>query len=224
MKAKSLPIAALLIGFASSNSAAQPQDTRQAALQTDLRARQAEFHGMDRDNNGVITRAEWRGNRPSFRRYDLNRDDVLSGTEIWVDQRRGPGRGRGLDRNPLSFTDLDRNKNGVITSGEWREPVEEFRALDADGDGVLTAREYADGREVVNSPAYRSGHERGLTDGRQAGREDKTRNGGRWDLDGQRELETADAGYSEGVGPRDRYQAGYRAGFRDGYREGFGPR
>jgi hypothetical protein len=172
----------------------------------------------------VITRAEWRGGLESFRALDLNRDGVLSGNEIWVGRGRGWGRGRDFDRDRATFDDLDRNGNGVITSGEWRGSAEEFRALDTDGDGVLTPREYRDGRDLVNSPAYRAGRDRGVIDGRQAGKEDKTINGGRWDLDGQRELESADAGYTESMGPREQYQAGYRAGFRSGYREGFGPR
>ena len=223
MKAEQWLFAALLIGFASTTSAAT-QPPQQDARQADLRARQSEFRELDRDNDGVITRAEWRGDRPSFRRYDLNRDDVLSGDEIWVNRGRGRARGRDLERDWLPFAELDRNRNGVITRDEWRGPIEELRALDADGDGVLTAREYSDDRDVVNSPAYRAGRERGLVDGRQAGREDKTVNGNRWDLDGQRELESADAGYTDSVGPRAQYQAGYRAGFRAGYREGFGPR
>jgi Ca2+-binding EF-hand superfamily protein len=221
MKAGQMVFAAVLIGFASATSAAIPQ-TQQDARETDLRQRQAEFREMDRDNDGVITRAEWRGSQESFRNYDLNRDGVLSGNEIWL------GRGRGWNRNRQAerpaFADLDRNENGVITSGEWRGTPEQFRALDIDGDGVITPREYREARDVVNSPAYRAGHDRGVIDGRQAGKEDKTINGGRWDLDGQRELETADAGYTESVGPRAEYQAGYRVGFRAGYREGFGPR
>ncbi|MBA3298344.1 MAG: hypothetical protein H0U19_15570, partial [Acidobacteria bacterium] len=64
---------------------------------------------------------------------------------------------------------------------------------------------------------------RGLLEGRQAGKEDKTlRN--EWDLEGQRELEQADSGYAAQIGSRDEYQAGYRAGFRLGYKQGFGPR
>lgn len=214
--------ASVLIGFTSETSAAMP--TQQDERTTYLRQRQAEFHDMDRDNDGVITRAEWRGSGESFRNYDLNRDGVLSGNEIWVGRGRGWNRNRQGERERPAFADLDRNENGVITSGEWRGTPEAFRALDTDGDGVVTAREYREGREIVNSPAYRAGHDRGVIDGRQAGKEDKTINGGRWDLDGQRELETADAGYTEAVGPRAEYQAGYRVGFRAGYREGFGPR
>jgi Ca2+-binding EF-hand superfamily protein len=223
MKAGQVVFAAVLIGFASTTSAAVTQ-TQQDERQTDLRQRQAEFREMDRDNDGVITRAEWRGSQESFRNYDLNRDGVLSGNEIWVGRGRGWTRNRQGERERPAFADLDRNENGVITSGEWRGTTEEFRALDTDGDGVISPREYREARDVATSPAYRAGHDRGVIDGRQAGKEDKTINGGRWDLDGQRELETADAGYTENVGPRADYQAGYRVGFRAGYREGFGPR
>ena len=60
-----------------------------------------------------------------------------------------------------------------------------------------------------------------MTDGRQAGKEDRQRRD-KWDLEGQRELEQADAGYRPEVGSRAAYQSGYRTGFRTGYREGFG--
>ena len=53
-----------------------------------------------------------------------------------------------------------------------------------------------------------------------AGREDFVRNQG-WDLEGQRELEQADSGYTPQVGTLSDYQAGYREGFRNAYREGF---
>ena len=71
------------------------------------------------------------------------------------------------------------------------------------------------------SAAWRSGYARGLADGRAAGREDRERKQG-FDLDGQRELETADAGYDARDGSRADFQAGYRAAFRLAYREGYG--
>ena len=74
-----------------------------------------------------------------------------------------------------------------------------------------------------NTRAYRAGHDRGLIEGRDAGKADKGVDGGRWDLEGQRELEQADSGYTPELGARADYQAGYRTGFRRGYREGFGP-
>ena len=55
------------------------------------------------------------------------------------------------------------------------------------------------------SAAYRAGYERGRQEGIQAGREDKPRG---WDLEGQRELETADAGYQPDMGDRGRNTGG----------------
>jgi len=40
------------------------------------------FKQFDRDQNGVISRDEWRGNDQSFRTHDRNNDGVLSGSEL----------------------------------------------------------------------------------------------------------------------------------------------
>lgn len=45
-------------------------------------AAQGRFHGLDRNRDGVITRAEWRGNDTSFRQHDRNRDGVIAGAEV----------------------------------------------------------------------------------------------------------------------------------------------
>jgi hypothetical protein len=138
-----------------------------------------------------------------------------------------------------SFLRADRNHDGIISRNEWTSDPTTFTRVDINGDGVITRPEYlgegwvaesaaaptaqvqADARR--DSRAYQSGFDRGLADGRQAGKEDKElRN--QWDLEGQRELEQADAGYEAAIGARTDYQAGYRAGFRAGYRQGFGPR
>jgi Ca2+-binding EF-hand superfamily protein len=293
------------------------------------------FAGMDRNGDGVITRAEWRGNQQAFRNEDWNRDGILSGDEVrpgarrpnsWDDQPVGTsGRGwewtaerfREVDRNSDGhiernewqvsnelfarldrnrdgvvsvteftaegraersdrFATLDRNNDGRLTRDEWRGTPAVFDALDANRDSFLTRREAVgtagvrdnfasvdvngngiidrdewhwnaaafdrldanrDNRltrqEFTTSPAaafpepstretaaYRAGFDRGRSEGIQAGREDKPRG---WDLDGQRELETADSGYEPRFGSRAEYQAGYRTGFRRGYRDGFGP-
>jgi Ca2+-binding EF-hand superfamily protein len=212
-------------GFASAAQQGRPQQDRSQYDRqrwAEIRQRQTQFREMDRDDDGVVTREEWRGNREDFNRIDRNNDGVISLGEF-IDEGSTVA---GSDRRP--FNELDRNGNGVITSGEWTGRRDEFRALDTDNDGVISRQEYRQWRQssesIIESPAYRAGRERGLTDGRQAGREDRTVNGGKWDLDGQRELENADAGYSANLGPRADYQAGYRDGFRNGYREGFGPR
>lgn len=196
---------------------------------------QMRFQTMDTDNDGVITRAEWRGSDESFREHDLNHDGVLSGEEV-----SPRALNNGMDRSRREemvarFERADRNGDGQIARREWTGTTAAFKRMDDDGDGVVTRQEYlefAQNRAVgtsgtaiaTNTRAYRAGYDRGIIEGRQAGKEDKGVNGGNWDLDGQRELEQADSGYTPELGERTDYQAGYRAGFSLGYREGFGPR
>ena len=252
------------------------------------------FNGLDRDGDGVITRSEWRGNDRSFQNHDWNRDGVLSGDEVRSALVSEDARDRQSWEGPTDWTEdrfstLDRNRDGRLSASEWNADPWLFGRIDANGDRVVSRREFLgleyDTSEPWNLPgsrdteqddvpgrfeqfdrnddgvitmnewprsesafrrrdvdrsgaierdelpaagqrqgaAYQSGYERGLTDGRKAGLEDK--NGpNRWDLEGQRELEAADAGYASAMGSRQDYQAGYRAGFRVGYGEGFGPR
>jgi hypothetical protein len=92
-----------------------------------------------------------------------------------------------------------------------------------DGRVYDDGRDGRDGRTVQRSRAAQAGYDRGLSEGRQAGREDYT-NGHGWDLDGQTELERADSGYNAQLGTLGDYQNGYREGFRIAYREGFAQR
>ncbi len=172
------------------------------------------YRGMDSNRDGVVTRAEWRGNDQSFRQHDVNRDGVLAGDEL--------GSTYGDDGNGLldNFGLVDLDGNGHVTVQEWRRA---FTQLDTNRDGSLTVNELgARDRAPVVTRAFQAGRDRGVIDGRQAGREDGARR--TWDLDGQRELQQADAGYDNSLGARDQYQAGYREGFRQGYADGYGPR
>jgi len=173
---------------------------------------QMRFRTMDRNRDGVVTRAEWQGSDQSFRQQDRNGDGILSGDEVRVVQ--------GTDMvNVFALVDLD--GNGRVTAQEWRGA---FTQLDVNRDGLLTEDElWSRDTPPVLTRAFQAGRDRGLNDGRQAGREDRE-GPGAWDLEGQRELEQADAGYRSELGPRDQYQAGYREGFRQGYAEGYGPR
>jgi len=121
------------------------------------------FQGLDRDNNGVITRVEWRGNDASFANRDWNHDGVLSGDEmkpgaVRPAERRPASsrataaaptptptrRGSGTDPDGPVFARLDANHDGVLTRAEW--PDERFSRVDFNHDGVLSAYEYGVGR------------------------------------------------------------------------------
>lgn len=102
------------------------------------------FRDMDQNGDGVITRSEWRGNLQSFRTHDWNSDGVLSGEEVGADSDRRAGRRE-------QFAALDANGNGVITRNEWPRAERGFEQLDADGDGVITRREYNAGQAADGS-------------------------------------------------------------------------
>ena len=97
------------------------------------------FRGMDRNDDGVITRNEWNGNDVSFRNHDWNRDGVLSGREV------RPGASRpGSDPNPPRdrFAVLDLDHNGLIAWDEWRGTRDDFNRRDLNHDGWLSRNEF----------------------------------------------------------------------------------
>jgi len=176
------------------------------------------FSDLDVNGDGRISGTEWHGDPRLFGTIDTNRDGFLSRAELL---------GAGEDDGPTDlFASLDVNRDGLIALNEWHWSRASFDRRDRNRDGNLSRDELSSAAhpstDVQQTPAYRTGYTRGVEDGRAAGREDRTRNN--WDLDGQRELQQADAGYVPGVGPRSEYQAGYREGFTRAYREGFGPR
>jgi len=90
---------------------------------------QMRFRAMDRNGDGVVTRAEWQGSDQSFRQQDRNGDGILSGDEVRVAQ------GAGIV-DVFALVDVD--GNGKVTTQEWRRA---FTQLDVDGDGLLTEDE-----------------------------------------------------------------------------------
>jgi len=181
---------------------------------TDDDDRDDRFGDLDTNNDGRLTRGEWHGSAAVFDALDANRDAVLTRAEAVGTE------GGARDE----FRSVDVNADGAISRNEWHWNAAAFDRLDANRDGRVTRQEFDSATPTIlpqQTAAYRAGYERGHPEGVQAGREDKPRG---WDLEGQRELETADSGYQAGMGDRAEYQAGYRNGFRRGYREGFGVR
>ena len=115
---------------------------------------QTRFHGLDRNNDGVITRAEWRGNDRSFRNEDWNGDGVLSGDEIRPGARRQNwdqdwNRDGRVDNQDAQITQryrgYDMDNDGRVATNEWPGDRRLFARLDTNGDRYLTMQEYTNG-------------------------------------------------------------------------------
>jgi len=80
--------------------------------QTALAQSKTEIQQMDRNGDGVVTRAEWQGPDGAFRLHDTNKDGVLSGSEVF--DAAGGGRNQPFtDWTPRGFAELDRNSVSV---------------------------------------------------------------------------------------------------------------
>ncbi|MBA2304400.1 MAG: hypothetical protein H0W08_17450 [Acidobacteria bacterium] len=111
----------------------------------------ARVRAMDRNGDGVITPAEWRGSAESFRNRDRNRDGRLSGNEL----RAGAG---GSDEQyedyfpppeqefddwtEEGFDYLDRNRDGRLSRAEWFHDRGSFLRADRNRDNILSRAEF----------------------------------------------------------------------------------
>lgn len=128
--------AALLTDPGAARASAEPQSGQRNNMR---------FRAMDTNNDGVVTRAEWRGNDRSFRNHDWNNDGVLSGDELRV----GAARQRGGDQDDgfyewtrAGFRSVDVNRDNRITRNEWTFNPELFIRADRNRDNVLTLPEF----------------------------------------------------------------------------------
>jgi Ca2+-binding EF-hand superfamily protein len=112
------------------------------------------FAAMDANNDGRITREEWRGSDTSFKVHDWNGDGVLSGDEVRLGgaQRRTkveedfqPDRLALRDWSPSRFSSIDRNRDSRITRNEWFYDMDGFVRADRNRDNVLTRAEFLGG-------------------------------------------------------------------------------
>ena len=112
------------------------------------------FQEMDRNNDRVIARDEWRGSDQSFKVHDWNGDGKLSGEEVRVGAARDD-RASNADNfdyyqreyvfddwTDRGFRALDHNRDNRVTVDEWHFDREGFRRADHNGDGAITRAEF----------------------------------------------------------------------------------
>ena len=127
---------------------------------------QRRFRNMDRNNDGVVSRAEWRGSARSFEVHDWNNDGVISGTEM---NNAAARNGRTVEDEEFDrvddFANLDGNNNGRIDAREWHGSVAAFNRLDVNNDDRLTQAEFIG--EVATSQAAATSGQAIIVDARQ---------------------------------------------------------
>ena len=109
------------------------------------------FHGLDHNNNNVVSRTEWNGDDRSFANHDWNRDGVLSGDELIAGARRpqtaAPRTSRPhTESDEVLFARMDANRDERLSRNEWTGSASEFARLDFNKDGVLSPYEFGVGR------------------------------------------------------------------------------
>jgi Ca2+-binding EF-hand superfamily protein len=129
---------------------------------------QMRFQGMDRNHDGMITRAEWNGSDRSFRSQDWNGDGMLSGDEVRPGAKRQTGWNQDWNHDGIvdqqdaaiaqRFHGYDNNGDSRVAANEWPGNQTLFRQLDANRDGYLTMAEYTNAggykADSQGGPAY----------------------------------------------------------------------
>jgi Ca2+-binding EF-hand superfamily protein len=103
-----------------------------------------QYRAWDRNSDGIITRAEWRGPLQEFRERDWNGDGVLSGDEVRMGAYPPDNslEARDFTMPPDDrFEYLDSNNDNRVSENEWDGSLATFDRFDRNQDGWLSRAE-----------------------------------------------------------------------------------
>jgi Ca2+-binding EF-hand superfamily protein len=115
-------------------------------------ARDQRFRELDRNNDGLLTSYEWRGENVPFATADRNNDRTVTRDEYLAATGYAgtdPYRRVAYDPRTERFNLEDRNRDGRIARSEWQGERGAFDVLDADRDGYVSNAEYRDRSRLV---------------------------------------------------------------------------
>lgn len=142
MKRLLILVACVLILLTSISVLAQDPQGRPAPRQRRSPNREKMMKRMDINNDGAISRDEWKGKPEAFDKIDKNGDGSLTREELGAAASRQGGR----------LNQMDTNNDGQISRDEWKGAPKRFDRLDANVDGVVTKEEIRSARQNRQSP------------------------------------------------------------------------
>jgi Ca2+-binding EF-hand superfamily protein len=96
--------------------------------------REKRLKRMDINNDGAISRDEWKGRLQVFDGIDKNGDGSLTREELIAAEPRQP-------RKHGRVNQMDTNNDNQISREEWKGEPKRFDRLDVNSDGVITKEE-----------------------------------------------------------------------------------
>ena len=92
---------------------------------------------MDVNNDGKISKEEWKGPADLFTRIDADKDGYITREEM---RQNRPQRGDRRRGRP-NFSEMDTNNDGKVSKDEWKGPADLFDRIDANQDGSIVQDE-----------------------------------------------------------------------------------
>jgi hypothetical protein len=153
--------------FALSAAAQVTAEPQSRVPQPRAQAQGMRFAAMDSNNDGVVTKQEWRGSDDSFRVHDWNNDGILSGNEVregfWATGDEPAETNPAASERDDRFEYLDANNNGRIERSEWHASDDAWAWLDRNNDNVLSRAEVGgDRRRAIDQGDVRGGRRRAI--------------------------------------------------------------